>query len=78
MTVVIHKIIGLEEWFLNCDKLDFSEVITMWKKWEDVTESEREEIAKISQKYEEPIGRIAGMFQGGMSFAEISSTFERN
>ena len=50
----------------------------MWKKWEDVTESEREEIAKISQKYEEPIGRIAGMFQGGMSFAEISSTFERN
>ena len=21
MTVVIHKIVGLEEWFLNCDKL---------------------------------------------------------
>ena len=21
MTVSIHKIIGLEEWFLNCDKL---------------------------------------------------------
>lgn len=53
-------------------------MITMWKKWEDVTESEREEIAKISREYDEPIGRIAGMYQGGMSFAEIRSTFERN
>ena len=50
----------------------------MWKKWETVTEAERAEIARIAKEYEEPIGKIAGMFQKGMSFSEIKTTLERS
>ena len=50
----------------------------MWKKWETVTEAERAEIERIAEKYEEPINKIAGMFQQGMSFTEIKTTLEDN
>lgn len=42
-----------------------------WKKWVNVTEEERENIAKIAAKYDIYIGAVAGLFQGGMTFEEI-------
>ena len=44
----------------------------MWKKWETVTESERDKIAEIADKYEVPIRDVASMFQSGLSFDEIN------
>lgn len=45
----------------------------MWKRWETVTESERDKIAEIADRYEVPIRDVASMFQSGLNFDKINN-----
>ena len=47
----------------------------MWKRWNNVTESERDKIAEIADKYEVPMRDVASMFQSGLNFDEINNNF---
>lgn len=40
----------------------------MWKRWKTVTESERDKIAEIADKYEVPKRDVTSMFQSGLNF----------
>ncbi len=45
----------------------------MWKRWKTVTESERDKIAEIADRYEVPIRDVASMFQSGLDFDKINN-----
>lgn len=45
----------------------------MWKKWETVTETERNKITEIADTYNVPRRDVASMFQSGMDFDEITN-----
>ena len=49
----------------------------MWKKWETVTESDRDRIEEIAMKYKVLKRDVASMFQSGMSFDEINKNLEQ-
>lgn len=45
----------------------------MWKKWETVTETERNKITELADTYDVPRRDVASMFQSGMDFDEIAN-----
>lgn len=49
----------------------------MWKEWKYVTESERDRIAEIAERYQISKREVANMYQGGLSFEEIVTRLER-
>lgn len=48
----------------------------MWKRWETITESERNRIAEIADKHKVPMRDVASMYQGGQSFNDIVENLE--
>lgn len=47
----------------------------MWKRWKTVTESERDKIAEIADKYEVPKRDVTSMFQSGLNFNKKNDNF---
>ena len=45
----------------------------MWRKWETVTETEKNKITEIADTYDVPRRDVASMFQSGMDFDEITN-----
>ena len=45
----------------------------MWRKWETVTETERNKITEIADTYDVPRRDVSSMFQSGMDFDEITN-----